>query len=100
MSSSHRRPWAFLAFIVSIAVWLFVGVVGSEVFPEKIQGILMIGTPVMFAATFVWVVLDIRRRHAAWNRHRAQNLIQCPDCGHQVSKRAAQCPNCGAPQSQ
>ena len=24
------------------------------------------------------------------------NLINCPDCGRQISKRAASCPNCGA----
>ncbi|HEV8541448.1 MAG TPA: NINE protein [Verrucomicrobiae bacterium] len=27
-------------------------------------------------------------------------LIACPDCGHQVSKRAASCPSCGAPINQ
>ena len=25
------------------------------------------------------------------------NLIECIDCGHQVSKRAETCPKCGAP---
>ena len=26
-----------------------------------------------------------------------QSLSSCPDCGHQVSKRAESCPHCGAP---
>ena len=25
------------------------------------------------------------------------SLINCTDCGHQISPRAASCPNCGAP---
>jgi uncharacterized membrane protein YvbJ len=25
------------------------------------------------------------------------SLITCPDCGHQVSSRAAACPKCGGP---
>ncbi|MSU49022.1 MAG: zinc-ribbon domain-containing protein [Opitutus sp.] len=25
------------------------------------------------------------------------SLITCPDCGHQVSSRAATCPKCGGP---
>lgn len=24
-------------------------------------------------------------------------LVNCPDCGQQISERAASCPNCGAP---
>lgn len=24
-------------------------------------------------------------------------LIQCPDCGKQISSQAASCPNCGCP---
>ena len=28
-----------------------------------------------------------------------QNLRSCPDCGREVSKRAAACPHCGAPLS-
>ena len=25
------------------------------------------------------------------------NLVQCRDCGHEISKRAVSCPNCGVP---
>ena len=28
------------------------------------------------------------------------NLIECIDCGNQVSKRAESCPKCGAPQAE
>lgn len=28
------------------------------------------------------------------------SLIHCPDCGHEVSKRAGACPKCGAPLSE
>lgn len=23
------------------------------------------------------------------------NMMKCPDCGHEISKKAATCPNCG-----
>lgn len=81
----------------SSAVFAMFGLGIIELVIIAVVLLFLVGVPIVV----VCATVGVSRRSAPPTAHYGDapspNLMTCPDCGHDVSRRAESCPNCGAP---
>jgi len=78
-------------------VFAFFGLGIFELIIIAVVLLLLVGVPIVVVCVAVGASRRSGPPNVQYGDAPSPNLMACPDCGHNVSRRAEVCPNCGAP---